>query len=83
MKKLVLLLEADPGELQGGSHLAWPAFFACEASCGMDEDEMRRLGYSDDDIAGFQEFGGYIGYRALFEIEDDGTYTWSVFVAGD
>jgi hypothetical protein len=82
-RRLALLLEADPGEPAKGSYLVWPAFFACEDTCGMDEAEVRRLGYTDDDIASFREFGGYTGYRVLFEPNADGSYTWTVFVAGD
>ena len=49
----------------------------------MDADELRRLGYSETDIAGFEEFGGYLGWRAAVTQDATGTWTWTVFVAGD
>ncbi|MEZ5168731.1 MAG: hypothetical protein R2695_20450 [Acidimicrobiales bacterium] len=86
--KLVRLLEVDPGVQDGDPTLrVWPAFFGCESTCGMDRAEIRRLGYTDADIAGFEEFGGYIGYRVGFvEVPNaDGSplYEWTFFVAGD
>jgi hypothetical protein len=83
MRKLALLLGAAPGERADPAQVVWPAFFACEATCGMDEAELRRLGYSDDDIAQFRDFGGYAGYRAGFAAGGSGSYTWTFFVAGD
>lgn len=83
MAKLVQLLEVEPGESTGNDLMVWPAFFGCETECGMDVDELRRLGYTDDDIAGFREFGGYLGYRAGFTETPDGDWSWTFFVAGD
>jgi hypothetical protein len=82
-RKLVLLLEADPGDLPDQPYLSWPAFTACEETCGIDDAEVRRLGYTEAELAAFREFGSYIGYRVLFLDNGDGSYTWSVFTAGD
>lgn len=87
MATLVRLLEVDPGvSPEDPNRVIWPAFFACESTCGMDLDELARLGYTDDDIAGFEEFGGYAGYRMSFEAVSAGeadTWNWTTFVAGD
>jgi hypothetical protein len=58
----------------------WPAAYAKDPSTWTEEDlaDLRLL-YSDDDIASFQDLGGYLGYRV--GIRDDGT--WLFFVAGD
>jgi hypothetical protein len=82
-QKLVLLLGAEPGQRTEPAQLEWPAFFVCEPTCGMDTGEVRRLGYTDAEIADFQAFGGYFGYRVGFAQDSDGTLTWTFFVAGD
>ena len=45
------------------------------------EDDLadRRLLYSEDDINGFHDVGGYLGYRV--GIREDGTLVF--FIAGD
>jgi hypothetical protein len=58
----------------------WPAAHAKEPSAWTEEDlaDMRQL-YTDEEIRGFEDFGGYAGYRV--GIREDGT--WLFFVAGD
>ena len=59
----------------------WPSAAAREASEWTEADvqSMRDAGYTDDDIASFEQFGGYTGWRA--GIRADGT--WLYFIAGD
>jgi hypothetical protein len=59
----------------------WPAAAAKEASAWTeaDLDSMRKLGYTEDDIRSFEQYGGYTGWRA--GIRADGT--WLFFIAGD
>jgi hypothetical protein len=58
----------------------WPAAFAKKPSqwTAADLGDMRIL-YTDEDIRGFEQAGGYLGYRV--GIREDGT--WLFFVAGD
>ena len=59
---------------------AWPSAFAREPRAWTAEDrEALRLLYSPEDIASFEEAGGYLGWRV--GIRADGT--WLFFVAGD
>jgi hypothetical protein len=88
MAMLVRLLQVDPGTPpEDDTRLTWPAFFACESTCGIDTEEVLRLGYTQDDITAFEQFGGYIGYRMSFvQVPNaDGTplFEWQYFVAGD
>jgi hypothetical protein len=59
----------------------WPSAAAKEASEWTDADvrSMSDAGYTEEDIASFEEFGGYTGWRA--GIRADGT--WLYFIAGD
>ncbi len=88
MAMLVRLLQVDPGTPpEDDTRLTWPAFFACESACGIDTEELLRLGYTQDDITAFEDFGGYLGYRMSFvQVPNaDGTplFEWQYFVAGD
>jgi hypothetical protein len=58
----------------------WPAAHAKDPAQWTEADlaDLRLL-YSEDDIASFEELGGYLGYRV--GIREDGT--WLFFVAGD
>jgi hypothetical protein len=58
----------------------WPAAHAKEPSTWTELDlaDMRQL-YTEEDIRGFEQAGGYLGYRV--GIREDGT--WLFFVAGD
>jgi hypothetical protein len=59
----------------------WPSAAAKEASEWTEADvqSMRDAGYTDDDIASFEQFGGYTGWRA--GIRSDGP--WLYFISGD
>jgi hypothetical protein len=59
----------------------WPSAAAKEASEWTESDvqSMRDADYTDDDIASFEQFGGYTGWRA--GIRSDGT--WLYFISGD
>lgn len=77
---LVTLLELPPARTAEGRYV-WPAAFAREswaATPPRERDELRAL-YDDDDLAGFADFGAYLGWRV--GIEANGT--WSFFVSGD
>jgi hypothetical protein len=59
----------------------WPSVAAKEPSAWTDADRksMQTLGYTEDEIASFEQYGGYTGWRA--GIRADGT--WLFFVSGD
>jgi hypothetical protein len=58
----------------------WPAAHAKDPSTWTEEDlaDLRLL-YTNEDIRGFEQAGGYLGYRV--GIQEDGA--WIFFVAGD
>lgn len=72
-------------------YYVWPSVFAAEdwgQVSQAERDTLRPL-YGDEDFASFDEFGGYIGYRAgiydepgIAEAAEDYP-VWSFFVAGD
>lgn len=81
---ILRLLRAPYGTQQpegGPAYYAWPRPFTVEASVWTDEDVriLRDLGATDADIAGYREFGGYIGWR--IGIRDDGQ--WEYLIRGD
>lgn len=80
MRYLVGVLRLSPAELDEGRGHAWPAAFAEEwgAVSAEHKQELRPL-YDADDLQGFEQYGAYIGYRAV--IAADGT--WTAFIAGD
>lgn len=59
----------------------WPSAAAKEPAVWTDEDRdaIRAAGYTDEDIRSFEQFGGYLGWRA--GIRADGT--WLFFISGD
>lgn len=62
------------------TYYVWPSVFAEDwASVGEKERDALRPLYNDEDFAGWDAFGGYIGYR--IGITADGE--WVYFVAGD
>lgn len=68
-------------EVEGDLHFAWPsAFTASDWDSVTDEqrDELASI-YDEEALEGFEEFGGYIGYRTA--IGGDGE--WLFFLAGD
>jgi hypothetical protein len=81
---LILRLLASPYGVQTpgpSGYFAWPRPFTIEAAEWTDEDVqiLRDLGATDADIAGYREFGGYIGWR--IGIRDNGE--WEYLVRGD
>lgn len=83
MRHLVGVLARPHAVVEAGgiSRYAWPSAFTYDSWSAVPEAEREALRplYDDDDFDSFEQFGGYIGYRAL--ILADGT--WTVFVAGD
>ena len=73
---VVLSMQAG---MQDGVYV-WPAAYAKSPSewTAVDLADMRML-YTDEEISGFKQAGGYLGYRV--GIQEDGT--WIFFVAGD
>jgi hypothetical protein len=59
----------------------WPSAAAKEPSAWTEADleSMRKLGYTDEDIRSFEQYGGYTGWRV--GIRADGT--WLFFISGD
>jgi len=82
---LILRLLAVPYGTQdpegGPAYYAWPRPFTIEPSRWTNEDIdiMRGLGATDADIAGYREFGGYIGWR--IGIRENGQ--WEYLIRGD
>lgn len=64
-----------------GKFYVWPAAFAYESWDDVPEADREALlaFYDEDDLADFESFGGYIGYRV--GIHETGA--WRSFVAGD
>lgn len=83
LRFLVEVLERPFGVIEhhGVVRYAWPSAFTYNSWRDVPPSEREALKplYDEDDFAGFEQFGGYIGYRAV--ILEDGT--WTAFVAGD
>jgi hypothetical protein len=84
MYLLLKILDMPYGTIETtqGALYVWPSAFAHQGSWETtpeaDVDALRSL-YSDEDLQGFADFGGYVGYRVgIWENGD-----WSFFVAGD
>ena len=67
--------------VRGTVHYVWPSAFDYRDWTGVPEvdGEALRPLYGDEDFAGFEEFGAYLGYRVGITEEGD----WIFFVAGD
>lgn len=84
MYVLMKLLDMPHGtiETEEGTLYVWPSAHAHQGSWETmpkeDVDALRSL-YSEADLQGFADFGGYIGYRVGISADGD----WSFFVAGD
>lgn len=72
------LLEPEHG---GTAHYVWPSAFGYDSWDAVPEEEKEALKplYSEEDFTGFEQFGGYIGYRVGITVDGD----WMFFVAGD
>ena len=84
MRWLLSILDLPNGiiETENGDLYVWPAAHAhqgdWETMPEADLEALRTL-FTEEEIQGFAEFGGYIGYRVgIWENGD-----WSFFVAGD
>lgn len=83
LRHLVEILGRPHGAVEAGgkTRYAWPSAFTYDSWKAVpeaDREALRPL-YDEEDFRFFEDFGGYIGYRAI--ILEDGT--WTVFVAGD
>jgi hypothetical protein len=83
MEKLVQLLGLSFTERQAGgsAQYIWPAAYASDSWTDVTAVERQELlaVYSDAELAQFEEFGAYAGYRVAITPDGD----WSFFVAGD
>ena len=81
---LVSILSLPHGviETEQGTMYVWPAAYAHDGSWETtpeaDVEALRTL-FSDEELQGFADFGGYIGYRVGIGANGD----WSFFAAGD
>jgi len=81
---LLSILDLPYGTIdtEQGTLYVWPSAYAHQGSWETTPDadvEALRSVYSDEDMQGFADFGGYFGYRlGIWENGD-----WSFFVAGD
>ena len=68
-------------EVQGWTQYEWPSASGYDSWAQVPELDRRALTplYDEQDLASFETFGAYTGYRVV--ITQDGT--WTVFVAGD
>ena len=81
---MVQLLELEPALYdvgEGNVFYVWPAVYALPDWSDATEEQRQELAdlFGADQLAGWDSFGGYIGYRA--GITTDGR--WAFFVAGD
>ena len=81
---LVGLLERPYGTVdtpQRRRQYVWPSAFAYDQWEQVPADEREALTplYDEDDFAGFEQFGAYIGHRVGIAENGD----WLFFVAGD
>lgn len=68
-----------PATDQDGS-FAWPFAFTLDFTHLSDADRaMLKQYFSDEEIANWQQVGGYLGYRAIITEGGD----WTAFIAGD
>ena len=68
-------------EHEGVVRYAWPAAFTYSSWNDVpraDREALKPL-YDERDIARFEQFGGYVGYRVVMLADGD----WTAFVAGD
>jgi hypothetical protein len=83
MRYLAELLQRPYGtrQVQGAPQYSWPSAFTYDDWADVPQRDRRALEplYDEEDFAGFQQFGAYVGYRVV--IAADGT--WRAFVAGD
>lgn len=81
---LLSVLNLPHGEIETeqGTLYVWPSAHAHQGSWETmpagDLDALRAL-YTDEELQGFADFGGYVGYRVGIRANGD----WSFFVAGD
>jgi len=68
-------------EIDGVVYYSWPSAFGYGSWSEVPESDKEALRplYSEEDLASFAEFGGYIGYRVTITADGD----WLNFVAGD
>lgn len=83
LRFLVELLDRPHGVIEdhGVERYAWPAAFAYDDWGEVpqaDREALKPL-YDEEDFAGFETFGGYIGHRVVITEGGD----WAAFVAGD
>lgn len=83
LRLLVQLLDRPYRQVQvaGSSQVVWPSAFGYDdwASVPAEDREALRPVYDEQDFAGFEQFGAYVGHR--IGIAPDGD--WLFFVAGD
>lgn len=68
-------------EVQGRTQYEWPSAFGYDTWSDVPEQDRQALVplYDEQDMAGFERFGAYIGYRVILTQRG----TWTAFVAGD
>ena len=81
---LVRLLELEPALYdvgEGSVYYVWPAVYALPDWSDATEEQRQELAdlFGADQLAGWDSFGGYIGYRVGITIDG----RWAFFVAGD
>ncbi len=83
LRFLVGLLDRPFGTLdtQAGTQYVWPSAFAYERWRDVPDAEREALRplYDESDLADFEQFGAYVGYRV--GLDESGE--WLFFVAGD
>jgi hypothetical protein len=62
-----------------GDLYVWPEAYLWEVPFTSEQRELLAQNFSEDDITGWEDFGGYVGYRV--GITQDGD--WTFFVVGD
>lgn len=81
MRYLVGLLNLPHSYVEEHDHYIWPEAFGYDSWQDVPEqarEDLREL-YTERELAGFESFGSYVGYR--IGIASDGR--WEFFVAGD
>ncbi len=81
---LVRLFELEPALYdvgEGNVYYVWPAVYALPDWSDATEEQRQELAdlFGADQLAGWDSFGGYIGYRVGITIDG----RWAFFVAGD
>ena len=71
----------DTMESEGGEFYVWPSAFLAGTWSEVSDAERAGLSviYSEEELAEFEEFGRYIGFRVVIH----GSGNWVDFVAGD